>query len=369
MKNKICCVFNLAPHYRLSIYKLMDQQLECDFYFGDKVGSPIKLLDYSELKGYKSELKNSQVLNTSFTWQKGAWQLIFKPYKHYIINGGPNFLANWIILFFAKILGKKVHSWDHGMKGDPETKYKFFEHYFYKFCNTVFLYGHYSKNVMLNKGFPKEKLVCIYNSLDYKKQLEIRENLKKTDIYKIKFKNNAPVISYIGRIQKSKKLDLLIESIAKLNNNGIACNLVIIGPNVENDDMNKFVDKFKIKNKVWFYGPCYDEQLTGNLLYNSEVCVTPGAIGLTAIHSMAYGTPVITSDNFLIHGPEFETIIPGETGDFYKDNDLDDLTLKIKKWINLNKEQQIITEKNAYKVIDDKYNPLYQIEVLKKVLK
>ncbi|WP_298480621.1 glycosyltransferase [uncultured Maribacter sp.] len=369
MKNKICCVFNLAPHYRLSIYKLMDEQLECDFYFGDKVDAPIKLLNYSELKGYKSELKNSKILNTSFTWQKGAWKLIFKPYRHYIINGGPNFLANWLILFFAKLLGKKVHSWDHGMKGDPATKYKFFEYYFYKLCDTVFLYGNYSKNVMLNKGFSKEKLVCIYNSLDYERQIEIRQNLLKTKIYEDYFKNDAPVISYIGRIQKSKKIDLLIKAIGSLNSANIPCNLIVIGPNVENENMSDKVTQLNLENNVWFYGPCYDEQLIGDLLYNSDVCVTPGAIGLTAIHAMAYGTPVITSDNFLIHGPEFETITPDVTGDFFKNDNLEDLTLKIKKWINLNQEEQKITKQNAFKVIDDKYNPLYQIEVLKTALK
>ena len=46
MKNKICCVFNFAPHYRNSIYKFMDKELGCDFYFGDKVETLIEKLDY-----------------------------------------------------------------------------------------------------------------------------------------------------------------------------------------------------------------------------------------------------------------------------------------------------------------------------------
>ena len=80
-KNKICCVFNLAPHYRSAIYKLMDSELNCDFYFGDQVGTPIKLMNVDELSGYKKTVKNIFILNKKYKWQKGVAHLIFKRYK------------------------------------------------------------------------------------------------------------------------------------------------------------------------------------------------------------------------------------------------------------------------------------------------
>jgi len=57
MGNKICCIFNLAPLYDAPIYKIMDQELKCDFFIGDRVGSEIKLMDYNELEGFKKVLK------------------------------------------------------------------------------------------------------------------------------------------------------------------------------------------------------------------------------------------------------------------------------------------------------------------------
>ena len=44
-----------------------------------------------------------------------------------------------------------------------------------------------------------------------------------------------------------------------------------------------------------------------------DITVSPDKVGLTAIHSMAYGRPVITHDNMDRQGPEVEAVIPGRT--------------------------------------------------------
>ena len=50
--HKICLIYNYAQHYRIGIFKLLDQELSCDFYFGDQMDD-VKKLDYSELKNFK----------------------------------------------------------------------------------------------------------------------------------------------------------------------------------------------------------------------------------------------------------------------------------------------------------------------------
>jgi len=367
MSKTICCIFNIGPHYRAPIYKLMDEELECDFYFGDRITSSIKIMDYHILKGYKKTVRNIPIPKTGFTWQKGVWRLVFKPYKHYIITGSPGFLSSWLLILVARLLGKKVHAWTHGMKGNNTRFGTLIEKKFYHLCHTLLLYGNFSKKIMLKEGFSENKLIPIYNSLDYVKQVEVRQGLSMSNIYIDHFKNENPVIVYIGRIQKSKKLDLLVEALLKLKNQNIMCNLCIIGPNIDNDnDIAELVEKLRLNKQVWFYGPSYDEKEIANLLFNSEVCVSPGLIGLTAIHALTYGIPVITSNLFANHGPEFEAIIEGKTGDFFKNGDVDDLCDKICSWINLNKVNRDRVRQMAFQTIDDKYTPFYQLNVLKK---
>jgi hypothetical protein len=64
MKNKFCLIYNFPQHYRETIFKLIDNELNCDFYFGDKLdwAPDIKPMDVSKLKGFKGILKNKKIL-------------------------------------------------------------------------------------------------------------------------------------------------------------------------------------------------------------------------------------------------------------------------------------------------------------------
>ena len=366
MNTKICCVFNLAPHYHSSIYKLKDKQLKCDFYIGNRIASNIKLMDYNELMGFKKTLNYIPFLN-NFYFQKGAVSLVFKSYSHYIITGEPHCLSTWIILIFAKLLRKKTFVWTHGWYGDEGFLKKIIKKIFFAFATRILLYGEYARDLMINEGFNGNKLICIYNSLNYEEQIEIREKLTLTSVFKEHFKNENPVLLYIGRIQSVKKIDILLNSMNQLNKKGTILNLVIIGEEVDGISIVDIKDHFSLDENVWIYGPCYNEAIIGELIYNADICVSPGNVGLTAMHSLVYGTPVITHNNFKNQMPEFEAIEPGITGDFFIEDSVNDLSQKILEWIALSSDQRELVRQQCYKLIHTKYNPLKQIEVLKRL--
>ncbi|MCI2227540.1 glycosyltransferase [Polaribacter sp. MSW13] len=364
-KNEICCIFNIASHYREPIYKLMDEELKCDFYFGDKVSTLIKLMDTSTLKGYKKTVKNKKIIFKKFVWQVGVVKLAFKKYKFFILTGDTNILSNWLISLFCLILNKKVYLWMHGLVRELSWKEKLLTYPQYFMANKFLLYGETAKRNMIKKGFNEKKMICIYNSLDYVKQLKIRSDLKLSNVYKDYFKNDYPVLIYIGRIQLLKKIDMIIDAMGILKSVGHYCNLIIIGDDNENVFIDKIIKKNNLQNYVWLYGSCYKEELIGNLIFNADVCVSPGNVGLTAMHSLVYGTPVITHDNISYQMPEFEAIEPGLTGDFFEEDNLEDLCQKIKVWTSIKEQKRQGVRESCYTVIEKKYNPMVQIKILK----
>jgi glycosyltransferase involved in cell wall biosynthesis len=345
----------------------MDAELKCDFFIGDRVSLSIKLMHYNELTGFKKELKNLKLAG-NFYWQRNAVQLALKPYKKYIITGEPHCLSTWCILLIARITGKKTFLWTHGWYGNESKIKRLIKKIFFGLSSKVLLYGDYAKDLMIKEGFPADKLIPIYNSLDYSTQCKIRETLSETNIYREQFLNQFPVLLYIGRIQKNKKLDLLIEAISVLYSRGVFCNLIIIGEEAERTNIYELVDRNKLGRFVWFYGPCYDEKKLGELIYNANLCVVPGDIGLTVMHSFVYGTPVITHNNYSKHGPEFEAIREGVTGAFFKENSVDDLCDKICNWITISIEKREWIRHECYNIINEKYNPYRQIEILRNAL-
>lgn len=367
-KAKICCVFNHAPHYRNIIFSMLDEEFNCSFYIGDRVISDVKQMNYRELKGFKKVFKNKWILGTSFMWNQGVGQLIFKTFDSYLIIGEPSILSNWVFLIFGRILNKKVYTWGHGIKDLKKRKLYWFERLFYKLAYKNFVYGNHARSNMIRLGYKEERIITIYNSLDHEKQLQIRKKTKKTTIFSDYFKNNHPVIIYVGRILHSKKIDLLIEALNNTQKSEKKFNLVIVGPEVDDKSIPQLVKDLGLTRYVWFYGPCYQEDKLAELFFNSDVCVTPGNIGLTAIHSLTYGCPVISHDNIYEHGPEYEVIVEGKTGSFFKEDNVMELTEKIEFWIGKENIEKREFQKQGFRLIDELWNPFNQINIFKKHL-
>ena len=101
--------------------------------------------------------------------------------------------------------------------------------------------------------------------------------------------------------------------------------------NIDKEELLNLVKSLKLDRQVWFFGACYDESKIAELIFNANVCVSPGNVGLTAIHSLSYGTPVITHDSFSHQMPEFEAIIPNLTGNFFEEGNLQSMNEVIEK--------------------------------------
>lgn len=84
--------------------------------------------------------------------------------------------------------------------------------------------------------------------------------------------------------------------------------------------------------------------------------VSPGNVGLNCIHSLSYGVPVLTHDNFSYQNPEVEAIKNHENGLFYRYNDFDDMTNKIKAWFELYDNETVYAK--CIDQIENKFNPV-----------
>jgi glycosyltransferase involved in cell wall biosynthesis len=252
----------------------------------------------------------------------------------------------------------------------PTKKAKFLTKTFFKNASGGFLlYGDNAKDTMIREGFSEKKLYVVYNSLDYERQIKLREAQNSGDIYTKHFRNSDPVIIFIGRLQREKKLEMIIEAQKRLIKGGNNINVVFVGTGEMEGLLKSIQEEYGLTNRIWFFGPCYEEEQIARLIYNATLTVSPGDIGLTAIHSLTYGTPVITHSSYRKHGPEYEAITKGETGDFFEENNVTELVDKIARWTDFLRVHREKARAACYSKIDLHYNPKFQIQLLKSVLK
>ena len=367
MKSKLCCVFNVPSLYREIIYTRIDEAYDCDWYFED---IEVNLVGFDTSKFQNVTFQKVKKIGP-FYWVKGLLSLMrHKEYNHFLMMGHSRNLSTLVFLLLKKIFypNKKAYLWTHGFYGKESGIEKPIKKLLLKSADGLFLYGNYARDLMLKMGFAPDKMHVIHNSLNYDAQLKLRQEIIPSTLYQDYFGNSNPVIIFIGRLNPIKKLDMIIESLHQLNLKGEKYNLVFVGDGPVKEDLLLLVSNYNLRDQVWFYGACYDEKVNAELVTNADLCIAPGNVGLTAMHSLMFGCPVITHDNFSLQMPEFESIYEGETGSFYKYGSQKSLTECISQWFKEKQSLRSTVRKNCYREIDTQWNPSYQMQVLSSVL-
>ena len=362
---KVCLLSITASHYRARVYSEMDKQMDVDFIFGVDSTS-VKRMDTSVLK--KSiDVPNKYWGSSKWYYQSGVLSKTRK-YDVIINDLGIFCLTAWLILIRGIFIRQKVYNWDHGWYGRENLIKKILKRIYFGLATGSFIYGDYAIRLMKENGLNGKKLFPIHNSLDYDSQLRMRKSIKKSTIYSDHFSNSFPVIIVIGRLNLRKKLNQLIDALSILKEQGRIFNLVLVGDGEDKVPLQQMVEKCQLSQQVWFYGACYEESTNAELILNADLCVVPGDIGLTAIHAMMFGIPVVTHDYYPNQGPEFEVIKEGITGSFFKHDDVKSLARTIVNWFELHSEDRESVRTACENEIDKNWTPQYQIDVLKKVI-
>lgn len=356
----------MAAKYRAPIFSLIDRNIETDWYFGEPIDD-IKEMDLSTLKRVKKVSRKS--IRGPLYWQNGVASLLHNPsYSQYIITGEPYCLSTWWMLIKKKLFfrNKRIFMWSHGWYGNETRLKKWIKNLFFGLADGTFLYGNHAREIAAGCGADTEKLFVIHNSLDYEKHIALRNTISESDIYTRHFGNSYPTLIFIGRLTKTKQLHLILEALAILRDKGEEYNMVFVGDGEERKGLEKMAESLHLP--VWFYGSCYDEAENAELIYNADLCVSPGNVGLTAIHSMTFGTPVLTNSDFSTQMPEFEAIREGSTGSFFEKGSKDDLAAAISGWFAAPGYSRKHIRQACYEEIDSSWTPQFQLDVIMKHL-
>lgn len=357
---------NIFPSYRKSIWKELLNLNSINFTFFYSIKSNISIgVDESLINENKYSSKLKHLRNFYFLgyliWQTNVLSQVFKKVDSVIFLGEMTIMSTWIAAIIFRLRGVKVIFWGHGIYGNESLPKLLLRKIFLRLANHNLVYEKRAKKIMLEHGFKQIKISVVYNSINYEQQLSLFQKLEKEKKSSI-FKNKYPVLLFIGRLTKQKKVNQLIEAVKILNEKS-NFNLLIIGEGEEKLVLEELAQDLIKENKCIFYGKSYDEDELSRLIYNSDLTVSPGNVGLTAIHSLSYGTPVCSHSNLSNQMPEVESIIEGENGFLFNENDVKSIVEGITNWFNCKKS---IDKKMIRKVVDEFYNPIYQKEVILK---
>lgn len=373
-KIRVAIVYAYVPTYHIAAIREMmkSSRIEYDLFAGIDAGA-VKLKIFRspggpETKGIPFKVLKNYWLTRNILWQSGVLSIACDHrYDAVIYAGNAYYISTWLAAFIGRIRGQQVFMKTHGMSFYEEGVKAFVRGCFYGLSQGLLLYGHRAKKFLMRKRFDGGQLYVTYNCLDYAAQQKVRSGLSDIDDMRLRaslFAEPArPLLIFIGRLTKMKRLDLLVQATSRLYQEGFFVNVVIIGDGEAKDSLYHEVYSLGIQEHFKFLGETYDEEEIGRWLHASDLCVSPGEVGLNVIHSFAYGTPVITHGDFSYQGPEAEAIELNKTGAFFTRGSANSLAEVISDWLRHSADRELI-RKQCIDTVERSYNPKKYAQII-----
>lgn len=369
---RLCLLLNYAPHYRGAVFEQLMRSADARILAGDRLEAPLRKVDAI---GLNSQLREGHTyrLPGGVYGVRGGWSFLItcKPGGSLIVTGELSFLHSWIAMLMGRLRGTPVFLWSHGVYWPVSGWAKWIRLLYFRLATGVLLYHDRARQTMISLGIPADRLHVIYNSVDDGGTPIPDIPVDFSSIgQEAPFSEQRPIVLFTGRLLANKRLDLLVRAVhhGAQQTDGRGFNLVLVGDGAERGALESLAQTLGVGDRIWFHGEIHDPMCLAALFEWADVVASPGNVGLTAIHALRHGTPVITHDNPDRQMPEAEAIIDGVNGALFREGDYHDLAHVIAKWLERHPRKSRELREACHRVILDRYNSRSQTDRILRAL-
>lgn len=174
--------------------------------------------------------------------------------------------------------------------------------------------------LVLNKEVSKEKVIRIYNPVDFKiPKLQVKAD------------NSTFKIGFVGRLEPVKNPLVLVEVLANLKAKGIKVYLEFLGDGSLKQEIETLANKLNVEEQITLHG---FQDKPENYIVNCDLYIQPSiseGFGIALVEAMGLGVPVIASSV----GGVPEIIVDGKTGWLLSNISSETITKAVEVALNL----------------------------------
>jgi len=221
----------------------------------------------------------------------------------------------------------------------------------------------YTKNLAIDKGVDKNKVVVINPGVNPAEELNKKSLEKVERLLKIK----TPRLITVSRFDKRKNHEKVIMALRNLKQQCPDIIYICIGYGDEENNLKKLVQELDLSSQVMFFKDISDD-LKNSLLAKSDIFVMPSIIhktsvegfGISYVEAAQYGVPSLGGKD----GGASDAIDHNKTGLICDGNNLDDIysslnsMIENKKHLELGKNAKDYVSKFQWEKIIEEYKKI-----------
>ena len=221
----------------------------------------------------------------------------------------------------------------------------------------------YTKNLAIDKGVDKNKVVVINPGVNPAEELNKKSLEKVERLLKIK----TPRLITVSRFDKRKNHEKVIMALRNLKQQYPDIIYICVGYGDEENNLKKLVQELNLSSQVMFFKDISDD-LKNSLLEKSDIFVMPSIIhktsvegfGISYVEAAQYGVPSLGGKD----GGASDAIDHNKTGLICDGNNLDDIysslnsMIENKKYLELGKNAKDYVSKFQWEKIIEEYKKI-----------
>jgi len=326
------------PHYRREILQSLSKSQEPHFEFvaGRNSRENIAALSEDDVDGL--EIVRSFRLGP-ISWERGVFRrAISKKYDSVILGPATLSLTTWAVLAARSLTRRKVFLWGQcGRYGDRSLK-RWVQEAMNRMATGVLVYGENEAKAAGQLGLAPRKITVVHNATrsnaDVLNSDESSPALRRAQDAAREAKDTGRVrLLFVGRINGSKRLDVLLRAAATLREQYGDLEIDLIG----DGDARATLSQAFSQPWIHFHGWIYDPDELDRYFRNATLVCSPYHMGLLAIDALRAGSPVLAPDNPM-NGSEVEALTPLVNSVRFTPGDSNSIVVAANVWLDLVQE-------------------------------
>jgi glycosyltransferase involved in cell wall biosynthesis len=343
MKANIAFVERIFPVYRKAVLDKIHKEKSFIFFHSIDRKSGIK----QTISGYSSVIKSFYYgSKESSVYLCLLWKILRARPALVVHEFSAGIVSIPFLLMYCKLTATRLVFWGHMYNRNKgffphkslSDKYRL---WLWKRADSLITYTKAEREMLIENRIPGKKIFVAYNTVDTDTFLAVRDQLEEIGREELKRRLNFQHefnLTFIGRLYKEKKPELLLDVLAELKQRGVKSVAVhFIGAGETLSMLQEEAARLRVGEDVFFHGAIYDEVKTGEMLFCSDMMIMPGCVGLSVNHAFCFNCPVVTFSQIDLdpaHGPEIEYIIDQKTGFLINDHSTQTLTQVVADYLD-----------------------------------
>lgn len=327
-RTKVLTVYQHLPHYRAEVFAELQAAPGMDWEFAADLQSDDGSIPTIPPERFVAlhRLRNHWL--RSVLWQSGLLELVLRRrFDAVVFLGDAAYASTWLAAVVCRARGSKVLFWTIGWHRPDQGVRRWIRLAFYRIAHALLIYGHTGKRIGVSLGYPESRITVVGNSTS-SHAVQSDDSAAVTEALP---PLGRDVVTAVVRLNELKGLHLLIRAATLLGARGRPVVVVLAGAGPQAGALRRLAESEGVDLRL--LGPVYSTAALNLIYERTSVTVVPLNAGLTCIQSLAYGRPVITTDDPYKWAPESEAIRAGVTGGLYTDGSVASLADVIEEWL------------------------------------